>query len=68
MISIISLKKGIMDEPPISVKEGGIIKTGFHPQVDKLQEACTRGKQWIAELEAKEKALTGIKKPKDKIQ
>lgn len=61
------IEKGIVDEPPVSVKEGGIIKTGYHPQVDKLQEACTRGKQWIAELEAKEKDLTGIKNLKIKF-
>lgn len=61
------IDRGIVDDPPISVKEGGIIKTGFHPQVDKLQEACTRGKQWIADLEAKEKSLTGIKNLKIKF-
>ena len=61
------ISKGIIDDPPISVKDGGIIKTGYHQQVDKLREAGTRGKQWIAELEAKEKKLTGIKNLKIKF-
>lgn len=61
------IDKGIINDPPISVKDGGIIKESYHPQVDKLREAGTRGKQWIAELEAKEKELTGIKNLKIKF-
>lgn len=61
------LDKGIIDDPPISVKDGNIINNGYHPQVDKLREACKRGKRWIAELEAKEKELTGIKNLKIKF-
>ncbi|MCT4544097.1 MAG: DNA mismatch repair protein MutS [Vallitalea sp.] len=61
------IERGIIDDPPISIKDGGIIKTGYHQQVDKLREAGTRGKQWIAELEAKEKELTGIKNLKIKF-
>jgi len=55
------IESSIMEEPPITIKEGGIIKTGFNPEVDKLREASTRGKDWIAALEAAEREKTGIK-------
>ncbi|MBO5199591.1 MAG: DNA mismatch repair protein MutS [Lachnospiraceae bacterium] len=51
----------IEEEPPISVREGGMIKTGFNAEVDRLRSAKTEGKTWLAELEAKEKEKTGIK-------
>ncbi|TYP48684.1 DNA mismatch repair protein MutS [Thermosediminibacter litoriperuensis] len=55
------LETAINDDPPISVKEGGIIKDGFDPEVDRLRKASTEGKSWIAELERKERERTGIK-------
>ncbi len=55
------IDKAIVDEPPISVKEGDLIKLGFNNEVDEYKEATTNGKKWIVELEAKEKAATGIK-------
>lgn len=55
------LQTSIVDEPPISIKEGAIIKTGFHEKLDTYRSASTNGKQWIAELEAKEKIETGIR-------
>ncbi|OPX43711.1 DNA mismatch repair protein MutS [Ruminiclostridium hungatei] len=55
------IETSIMEEPPITIKEGGIIKNGFNPEVDKLREASTRGKDWIAALEAAEREKTGIK-------
>lgn len=51
----------IMEEPPVSIKEGGLIKTGFNSEVDKLRRATTEGKTWVAELEASEREKTGIK-------
>ena len=51
----------IVEEPPISVKEGGIIKPGFNEEIDSYRNASTEGKNWIIALEAKEKELTGIK-------
>lgn len=51
----------IVEEPPISVREGGMIKDGFREEVDKFRQAKTEGKNWLAELEAKEKEATGIK-------
>ena len=55
------IEKSIVEEPPISVKEGGLIKLGYHEEIDSYKEATTNGKQWIVELEAKEKESTGIK-------
>lgn len=55
------IDRAIVDDPPISVKEGGIIKTGFNPEVDRLRKASTDGKTWISEFEAAERERTGIK-------
>ena len=55
------IDKTIVDEPPISVKEGGLIKLGFDEEVDRLKTATTDGKKWIIELEAEEREKTGIK-------
>ena len=51
----------IVEEPPITVKEGGIIKKGYKIEIDELIEATTNGKQWLANVEIREKELTGIK-------
>jgi DNA mismatch repair protein MutS len=56
----------IMEEPPISIHDGGIIREGYHEEVDKLRSARTDGKTWLAELEAKERESTGIKNLKIK--
>lgn len=55
------IEKSIVDEPPIGVKDGGIIKIGYDPEIDKLKLATTEGKKWLVELENKEKEQTGIK-------
>ncbi len=55
------IEKAIVDDPPMTVKEGGIIKLGYHEEIDKLKTATTEGKNWIIQLEAKEKEKTGIK-------
>ena len=55
------LCESIQEEPPISTRDGDIIKEGFHEEVDKLRAAKTEGKSWLAELEATEKEKTGIK-------
>ena len=55
------IDKTIVEEPPISVKEGGLIKLGFNEEVDKLKTATTDGKKWIVQLEAEEREKTGIK-------
>lgn len=51
----------IVEEPPISVKEGGLIKLGYNEEIDGYKKASTEGKNWIIELEAREKEATGIK-------
>jgi DNA mismatch repair protein MutS len=55
------IDKAIVDEPPISVKEGDLIKIGYDEEIDKLKTATTQGKNWIIELETKEREKTGIK-------
>ena len=55
------LEASIEEEPPISIREGGLIKAGYHEQIDQFRSAAVNGKTWLAELEAKEKAATGIK-------
>ena len=57
----------IVEDPPITVREGGIIKDGYNQEADKLRHAKTEGKNWLAELEAKEKEKTGIKTLKVKF-
>ena len=55
------IEEGIVDDPPISVKEGGIIKLGYNEEIDHLKKATTEGKNWVLEIEAKEREATGIK-------
>ncbi|HEY2493516.1 MAG TPA: DNA mismatch repair protein MutS, partial [Paenibacillus sp.] len=55
------IDRAIVDEPPISVRDGGLIKPGYHEHLDELREASMNGKRWIAELEARERVATGIK-------
>ncbi len=50
----------IVEDPGINIKEGGIIKDGFNPEVDEYRKASTEGQNWLMELEAKEKERTGI--------
>ncbi|MNB72370.1 DNA mismatch repair protein MutS [compost metagenome] len=55
------IEKAIIDDPPVSIRDGGIIRPGYHERLDELREAGSSGKRWIAELEAKERQATGIK-------
>ena len=55
------IEQAIDEEPPISIREGGIIKNGFHEDIDHLRNAKTEGKTWLAQLEQTEKERTGIK-------
>lgn len=55
------IKQSIIDEPPISTRDGGMIREGFHAEIDKLRQAKTEGKDWLARLEAEERERTGIK-------
>lgn len=55
------LESSIEEDPPIPIKEGGIIKEGFDEEIDHLKKAKTDGKTWLAELEEREREKTGIK-------
>ncbi len=55
------IDEAICEEPPIMVHDGGILKEGFHEEVDRLRHAKTDGKEWLAKLEADEKEKTDIK-------
>ncbi len=57
----------IKEEPPLSVREGDMIKNGYHEEVDKLRRAKTDGKKWLTELLETEKERTGIKNLKIKF-
>ncbi len=60
------IENAIEEEPPIAIKEGGIIKSGFHADVDSLRKAKTEGKTWLAKLESDDRERTGIKNLKIK--
>ncbi|WP_425353455.1 DNA mismatch repair protein MutS [Staphylococcus coagulans] len=55
------LEDSLVNEPPLSVKEGGLFKSGFNEELDQYLDASKNGKQWLAELQAKERERTGIK-------
>ena len=55
------IEEAIIEEPPITITEGGIIKLGYNKEIDELKNATTEGKNWLIQLEAKEKEKTGIK-------
>ena len=61
------IERAIVEEPPISVREGGMIKDGYSEEADRLRHAKTQGKDWLADLEAEEKEKTGIKTLKVKF-
>ena len=60
------IKSAIVEEPPLAQKDGGIIREGYHEDVDKFRRSRTDGKKWLTELEAREKERTGIKNLKIK--
>jgi DNA mismatch repair protein MutS len=55
------IDRAIEDEPPLPIKEGGIIRKGYHAELDELRDAATTGRQWLAEYQAREQDRTGIK-------
>ena len=60
------ISSAIVEEPPITIREAGIIKEGFSKEADELRRAKTEGKEWLAQLETREKEATGIKNLKVK--
>ena len=61
------IERAIEDDPPITVRDGGMIKEGFSEEADRLRQAKTEGKDWLAQLESREKEKTGIKNVKIKF-
>lgn len=61
------IEEAIVDEPPMSVKEGGLIKLGYNEEIDHLKQASSQGKTWLVELEAKEREQTRNKGIKSRI-
>lgn len=55
------LQSAIADEPPLAVKEGGVVRPGYRPELDELRAASTQGKEWLAQLQLREQQRTGIK-------
>ncbi len=55
------IEKAIVDDPPLAVKEGGLIRAGYHEELDELRRLATEGKQFLAEYQAREIDRTGIK-------
>jgi DNA mismatch repair protein MutS len=55
------ISRALVDEPPVTVKEGGIIREGYSRELDVLRRAATEGRQWLAGYQASEQARTGIK-------
>ena len=55
------IERAIVDDPPLQITEGGIIKKGYIPELDELIDISTNGKKWLIDIETKEKELTGIK-------
>ena len=55
------IEKAIVDEPPMTVKEGGLMRRGYRAELDELRDAATEGRKWLAEYQAREQQRTGIK-------
>ncbi len=55
------IDKALVEDPPLSIRDGALLRSGFHEEVDRLREAKIHGKQWLADLEQRERETTGIK-------
>ncbi len=55
------LRRAIVDEPPATIRDGGVIRKGYRPELDELRAAATEGRQWLADYQAQEQERTGIK-------
>ncbi len=54
------LESAIVEQPPLKINEGGIFREGYHEEIDRLRKLSSKGREWLLELEAKERARTGI--------
>ncbi|MCK5850025.1 MAG: DNA mismatch repair protein MutS, partial [Kiritimatiellae bacterium] len=55
------LTRAIVDEPPVTIREGGVIRDGYDQELDELQKIAAKGRRWLAEYQATEQERTGIK-------
>ncbi len=55
------IERAIVDEPPITIREGGLLRRGYHQELDELREAASQGRQWLADYQTREQERTGIK-------
>jgi len=55
------IETAMVDEPPLNLKDGGVIRPGYHPELDELRDAATQGRKWLADFQASEIERTGIK-------
>jgi DNA mismatch repair protein MutS len=55
------LASALTDDPPLTIREGGLLRDGFHPELDKLRHACRNGRDYILGIEQRERERTGIK-------
>ncbi len=55
------IRDAIAEEPPVTLREGGVIRKGYHEELDELRAAATEGRQWLADYQAQEQERTGIK-------
>ncbi len=55
------ISRAIADDPPVTTREGGLIRTGYHAELDTLRDAAGQGRQWLAEYQVRESERTGIK-------
>ncbi|MDD2237585.1 MAG: DNA mismatch repair protein MutS [Kiritimatiellae bacterium] len=55
------IERALVDEPPITIKEGGLLRKGYHQELDELREAASLGRQWLADYQTREQERTGIK-------
>ncbi len=58
---VVLIDSAIVDEPPINLKDGGVIRPDYHAELDELRDAATLGRKWLAEYQAAEMERTGIK-------
>ncbi|MDP6449519.1 MAG: DNA mismatch repair protein MutS, partial [Lentisphaeria bacterium] len=55
------IDNAVVDDPPLTIKEGGVIREGYNEHLDDFRKGATEGKQWLADLQAREQEATGIK-------
>jgi DNA mismatch repair protein MutS len=55
------IDRAIVEEPPLTLRDGGVIRAGYHAELDELKEASTKGRNWLVEMQTREQERTGIK-------